>query len=118
MPYPQAYAMTSVQQASHSMGSQPFSLDLTRRGAALIGAQPRQAGNLNRPTNLSGEISRALTMARYTETLDKRSNRAEAVRAYQRAGALFQEVIPHAGHEVTILEQAALLGEVRSLLLG
>ncbi len=109
----------------YSMGFQPFSLDSTRRGAALTGVQPRQAvnglGNYQEncqpftgtesrmlasmasheaapgrplcPISLSAEMSEALTMARYAETLDEQSNRAEAVQAYQRAGALLQAVI-------------------------
>lgn len=41
----------------------------------------------------SADMSQAINIARYAESLDRQSNHAEAMRAYEQAGALFQEEI-------------------------
>ena len=65
---------------------------LTSKDAISAKLDYEQAHCLQRQ-NPSADMSRALGMARYAESLDQQSNYEEAVGAYEQACALFQEAI-------------------------
>ena len=94
---------TPAPMASHESAREHSSPDLTTQGhiaspstISSLSAQTlsptQQHDSLQHPSPLTN-MSQALNMAYYAESLDQQSNHKEAIRAYEQACAMFQEAI-------------------------
>ena len=77
---------------SHESAPRPLLPSMTLNVSTQRTSDPQQADHATRQIP-SADISQALSMARYAETMDEQSNRTEALRAYEQACALFQDLI-------------------------
>ena len=88
----QVTGVESSSVASHESPPRPLlpsmTLNLSTQGSS--GLQQADYAMRQMP---SAEMSQALSMAHYAERMDEESNRTEALRAYEQACALFQDLI-------------------------
>ena len=78
--------------ASHESAPRPLLPSMALNLSMQRSSGPQQADYAMRQMP-SADMSQALSMAHYAERMDEESNRTEALRAYEQACALFQDLI-------------------------